>query len=151
MAEHQGRTGLRIEASVESSCAGGALAGEGGAATAAPLIDPQSIERLRQLDPSGQQGVLDRVLRAYEASLGRHLDDVALSLSTGDLDRMARAAHTLKSSSAAVGALTFAQLCADIEHVLRSLKVMPPAPQVEALIHEGARVKVAVGAMLSAK
>jgi HPt (histidine-containing phosphotransfer) domain-containing protein len=72
-------------------------------------------------------------------------------LPTGDLDRMARAAHTLKSSSAAVGALAFSQMCADIEHVLRSLKVMPPTPQVEALIHEGARVQAAVGAMLSAK
>jgi hypothetical protein len=42
-------------------------------------------------------------------------------------------------------------MCADIEHALRSLKVMPPAPQVEALIHEGARVQAAVGAMLSRK
>ncbi len=140
-----------MEAPHEAARGGGASPAPQAACTPGPVIDPQSIERLRQLDPSGQQGVLDRVLRAYESSLGRHLDDVATALPAGDLDRMARAAHTLKSSSAAVGALTFSQMCADIEHVLRSLKVMPPAPQVEALIHEGARVQAAVGAMLSRK
>ena len=127
-------------------------AARGGAAKALPPpIDPLSIERLRQLDPTGKQGVVERVLRAYEASLSRHLDDVAQALVAHDADRMARAAHTLKSSSAAVGALAFSQQCADVEHLLRADKVMPDAPQVEALIHEGARVQAAVGAMLSRK
>lgn len=140
-----------MEASEGAARGGSASPVAGMDAAATALIDPQSIERLRQLDPSGQQGVLDRVLRAYESSLGRHLDDVTRALSAGDLDRMARAAHTLKSSSAAVGALNFSQLCADIEHMLRSLKVMPPTSQVEALIHEGTRVQAAVGAMLALK
>lgn len=119
-----------------------------GGAPANALIDPQAIERLRQLDPGGQQKVLERVLQAYHTSLGRHLAEVEGALSAADADRLARAAHTLKSSSAAVGALEFAQRCADIEQGIREHRTMPDAAQVEALIHEGGRVLQAVGAML---
>ena len=114
-----------------------------------PLLDPDSIERLHQLDPSGQQGVVQRVLRAYESSLSRHLDEIAQAFAGGDSERQARSAHTLKSSSAAIGALGFAQRCADLEQLVRHDKGVPGSDLVEALIHEGRLVLVAVGAMLA--
>jgi HPt (histidine-containing phosphotransfer) domain-containing protein len=114
-----------------------------------PLIDPQAIERLRELDHGGQHGVLDRVLKAYHGSLARHLDDIAQAQATADTDRLLRAVHTLKSSSAAVGANSFSQRCADIEHAVRADRTVPVGAQVEALIHEGRQVQSAVGAMLS--
>lgn len=121
---------------------------DGGAAE--PVIDPQAIERLRDLDPGGQQGVLQRVLRAYESSLARHLADIGQAGHTAaDLDRLLRAVHTLKSSSAAVGAMAFSQRCADIEHIVRAEKCMPDAAEVEALLLEGRGVLAAVGAMLA--
>ena len=116
----------------------------------APVIDPQAIERLRELDPSGQQGVLRRVLQAYETSLGRHLGEIGQALAAGDADRLSRSAHTLKSSSAAIGAMGFSQRCADLEHHLRSEPHLPPAAELQALIDEGRRVLAAVGAMLAA-
>lgn len=112
------------------------------------MIDPEAIERLRQLDPTGQQGVLPRVLQAYETTLNRHLADVADAWSKAEADRLSRAAHSLKSSSAAVGALAFAQLCADLEQMVRDRKGLPDGALVEALIHEGRRVLRAVGDML---
>ena len=142
MASTQGPTGWRRDA------ADGLGTGGAGMGPAAPLIDPEAIERLRQLDPSGQQGVLRRVLLAYEASLTRHLSDVAEAWECADADRLGRASHTLKSSSAAVGAMTFAQHCADIEQSVREHKRLPDAALVEALIHEGRRVLRAVGDML---
>jgi HPt (histidine-containing phosphotransfer) domain-containing protein len=126
----------------------GAGNGGGGPGVPVPLIDADAIERLRQLDPTGQQGVLVRVLRAYEASLNRHLGDVGEALAAADSDRLARAAHTLKSSSAAVGAITFSQRCAEIEMTVREGKRMPESTRVEAMIHEGRRVLRAVGDML---
>lgn len=119
-----------------------------GASAMSPLIDPEAIERLRQLDPTGQQGVLRRVLQAYETSLTRHLAEVSEAAAQGDGDRLARSAHTLKSSSAAVGAMAFAQHCADAEQAVRQRQAMPDAARVEALIHEGRRVLRAVGDML---
>jgi HPt (histidine-containing phosphotransfer) domain-containing protein len=116
---------------------------------AGPLIDPQAIERLRELDPGGRHGVLPRVLKAYETSLARHLVDIGSARDAADMDRMLRAVHTLKSSSAAVGAMGFSQRCADIEHGVRAGKTMPDAAQVDALVEEGQAVLAAVGAMLA--
>ncbi|MFT3822253.1 MAG: Hpt domain-containing protein [Rubrivivax sp.] len=117
---------------------------------AAPVIDPQAIARLRELDPGGQQGVLRRVLQAYETSLGRHLVDIGQAVAAGDADRLSRSAHTLKSSSAAIGAMGFSQRCADLEHHLRGDRQLPPAAELQALIDEGRQVLAAVGAMLAA-
>ena len=128
----------------------GVAAGVGGVPTApGPLIDPQAIERLRELDPSGQQGVVGRVLQAYQASLARHLADIRTALAGADLDRLVRTAHTLKSSSAAVGATHFSQRCADVEHHVRHDKTMPETAEVQALIDEGQQVLAAVAAMLT--
>ena len=128
--------------------ADGGAHGGGGPGAQARLIDPDAIERLRQLDPTGQQGVLLRVLRAYESSLSRQLAEVTQALAQSDGDRMARAAHTLKSASAAVGAMTFSDRCADIEQTVRQHRVLPETAAVEALIHEGTLVLRAVGDML---
>ncbi len=121
-------------------------AARGGAGGAGPVLDPDAIERLRQLDPDGSQGMLERVLRAYESSLSRQLGEISGSFD--EPDRLARAAHTLKSSSAAIGALVFSQRCADVEQMLRQTRTLPTPAQLEALIHEGRRVLSAVGAML---
>lgn len=117
---------------------------------AMPVIDPEAIARLRELDPSGQQGVLQRVLRAYETSLSRHLGDIAGARDAADLDRLMRAVHTLKSSSAAVGAMAFSQRCADIELAAREARAMPDATEIETLLKQGRVVLAAVGAMLTA-
>jgi HPt (histidine-containing phosphotransfer) domain-containing protein len=122
--------------------------GGAGSVACMPVLDPDAIERLRQLDPGGSQGMLERVLRAYESSLTRQLAEIDAARNAQD--RLLRAAHTLKSSSAAVGALDFSRLCAEVEHQLRQDRIMPTPAQLEALIHEGHRVLAAVGAMLSA-
>ncbi|MBK7059080.1 MAG: Hpt domain-containing protein [Rubrivivax sp.] len=125
----------------------GADAGRPGGPSA--VIDAAAIERLRELDPGGQQGVLQRVLHAYQVSLGRHLDEMAAALPARDSDRMARSAHTLKSSSAAIGALDFSQRCADLEHCVRTGQGLPPESELQALFDEGRRVLTAVEAMLA--
>ena len=120
-----------------------------GPVAGAVLLDPESIDRLRQLDPGGQQGVLVRILQAYETSLARNLDDIADAVAAGDAERLRRAAHMLKSSSAAVGALEFAQRCADVEILTGQAGCLPGRADVEAMVHEGRRVLVAVEAMLA--
>jgi HPt (histidine-containing phosphotransfer) domain-containing protein len=61
-----------------------------------------------------------------------------------------RAVHTLKSSSAAVGAMAFSQRCADIEQAARDARAMPDATEIQALLGQGQVVLAAVGAMLTA-
>ena len=123
----------------------------GGGCSGSPqaVIDPQALERLRELDPDGRMGVLTRVLTAYRASLSRQLDDIAVAQAAGDGARLLRVVHTLKSSSAAVGANVLSGRCAALEEACRKVSGAWPDPQVEALIHEGRGVLRAVEAMLA--
>lgn len=82
-------------------------------------LDAQALARLQELDPDGRQGVVQRVLKAYDASLSRMVVQLRLQAEAPDADVVAGLAHTLKSSSASVGALALSRACADLEARLR--------------------------------
>ncbi|HEU4458211.1 MAG TPA: response regulator [Methylibium sp.] len=86
---------------------------------AAASLDAQALQRLRQLDPSGSNRLLDRVADAFETSTARLLPQLDAALAADDLDGVKHVAHTLKSSSASIGALKLSALCADIEGMIR--------------------------------
>ncbi|MEX8519152.1 MAG: response regulator [Leptothrix sp. (in: b-proteobacteria)] len=122
----------------------GAAAVEPAASTTAadePVLDPVALERLRELDPSGQNRLVERVLKAFETSierLGPQLDD---GLHTRDPAAVRHVVHTLKSSSASVGALPLSQLCSDVELQIRAgAEFSLLAPQIERVRHEMGRV-----------
>ncbi len=92
------------------------------AAPAAGVLDAQALARLRELDPTGQGGLLERVLRAFEASVARLVPQLEEGRAGGDLQAVAHVAHTLKSSSASIGALELSRLCADCEHRVREAR-----------------------------
>ncbi len=48
------------------------------------------------------------------------MNDMDQAIADGDTERLRHASHTLKSSSAAVGALAFSGLCAEIEAAARN-------------------------------
>jgi HPt (histidine-containing phosphotransfer) domain-containing protein len=50
----------------------------------------------------------------------KRLKEMEESLVTGDLEIMRRAAHTLKSSSANMGAVLLSQICKDMEEAARN-------------------------------
>jgi len=82
-------------------------------------LDATALARLRELDPDGRHGVVVRVLEAFETSLGRLLGQLRDEPDAGDAAVVAGIAHTLKSSSASVGALALSARCAEIERRLR--------------------------------
>jgi HPt (histidine-containing phosphotransfer) domain-containing protein len=90
------------------------------------------------------------VLRTYEASLERHLSTLA-SVDGGPpptLDDVARVAHTLKSSSASVGATAFAALCGVAERQAKAGDPNVLGDTLQALRDAGAQALAAVRAML---
>lgn len=115
-----------------------------------PLIDRQVLARLGDLDPGGRQGLVRRVLQTYESSLGRQLQDFMQARACGDVQQLGRIAHTLKSSSAAVGATALAQGCAAVEQGARTDGRMPAAAVLDALLAQAHAVRRAVAAMLAA-
>jgi HPt (histidine-containing phosphotransfer) domain-containing protein len=83
------------------------------------VLDAQALARLAELDPGGKAGLVKRVLATYAQSLARLLPQLQAARASADLPALRHAAHTLKSSSASVGALALSALCAEVEARLR--------------------------------
>jgi hypothetical protein len=113
------------------------------------VLDAEALQRLRQLDPDGSRGFLGQVMRTFETSLVRHLATLRDAQAQADLKRAGDVAHTLKSSSASVGALAFAQGCAAVERLARLGDPAALGAPLEGLLQEGERVLAAVRAMLA--
>ncbi|KPF49478.1 hypothetical protein D621_14685 [beta proteobacterium AAP51] len=115
---------------------------------AAVRFDPVALERLRELDPDGRHGVMQRVMTAFETSLARMLVQLQAERSGGSAAVVSSVAHTLKSSSASVGATVLSQACADIERRLRAGEPGSLDDDVERLLRAGEDALAAVRAML---
>lgn len=111
-------------------------------------FDLVALERLRELDPDGRHGVLPRVLTAFETSLSRLLVQLAAELEGGDASVVAHVAHTLKSSSASVGAAELSEACANVERRLRSGEPGSLEADIQRLLLAGEGALGAVRAML---
>jgi len=82
-------------------------------------LDEAALARLRELDPDGRHGVVPRVLTAYETALVRQIAQLRTELVSPQSQALAVLAHTLKSSSASVGALPLARACESLERRVR--------------------------------
>jgi signal transduction histidine kinase/CheY-like chemotaxis protein/HPt (histidine-containing phosphotransfer) domain-containing protein len=78
-------------------------------------INIRFLEQFRQLDPSGGQGLIKKLLRIFLESAGNTLQQIDLAIAAGDADGLRRAAHGLKSSAANVGAETVSGLSRQLE------------------------------------
>jgi HPt (histidine-containing phosphotransfer) domain-containing protein len=119
---------------------------EGSAAQ--PVLDAASMAELRSLDPDGKAQLVKRVLATYQASLAKLVEQLRVARADGAWDQVSRVAHTLKSSSASIGALALSALCADIERLLRAGDSDSALPLLELFHAEVLRVDAAVGQTL---
>lgn len=106
----------------------------------APALDPQALDALRELDPDGTAGLLRRVFEAYLASLRELLGRLRDAQQRGDAPAMRLAVHTLKSSSASVGALALSRQCAATETALRDGRLDAAQALADGVRAEAARV-----------
>jgi HPt (histidine-containing phosphotransfer) domain-containing protein len=113
-----------------------------------PRLDAAALERLQELDPDGRQGVVRRVLEAYETSLQRMLLQLAAERHSGNPQTVSNIAHTLKSSSASVGALALSTVCHEVERRRRGGDAVGLDGDVAQIVAEGEAALAAVRAML---
>ena len=113
-----------------------------------PVLDAACMAELRALDPDGKAQLVKRVLATYQASLAKLVAQLQLARTEGAWDQVSRVAHTLKSSSASIGALALSSLCADIERLLRAGDNAAVVPLLELFHAEVVRVDAAVGQTL---
>jgi two-component system sensor histidine kinase/response regulator len=95
-------------------------------ATAAPpaqardVINRHALENIRALSEDRGDALVNRVISAYVADTPQHLSTLRHAIDALDALSLRKAAHSLKSSSANVGAETLAQMCKEMEHLGRT-------------------------------
>lgn len=117
-------------------------------AAATPVLDAACMAELRALDPDGKAHLVKRVLATYQASLAKLVAQLQVARADGAWDQVSRVAHTLKSSSASIGALALSSLCADIERLLRAGDSASALSLIDQFQAEVRRVDDAVGQTL---
>ena len=116
---------------------------------AAPvLLDEMALDKLRELDPDGRRGVVNRVLTAFESSLSRWISQLERQPDPAEATAVAHIAHTLKSSAASVGAKDLARACADVELRLRNGDPVDLRLEVGRMVTLGHAALAAIRAML---
>jgi HPt (histidine-containing phosphotransfer) domain-containing protein len=72
--------------------------------------------------------LIAELIEIFLADAPQRLHDISKGLSSGDLKTVERAAHTLKSSSANIGAVGLSNLCREMEQIAREKKLdaIPP-------------------------
>ena len=113
------------------------------------VLDADALARLRDLDPSGKTQLLERVLKAFETSSTRLSLQFKEARERSDMAGIRHVVHTLKSSSASIGALALARICAEIETSIRNGAVADLAPRLDAMDRELVAVLQAVTSMLT--
>ena len=121
----------------------------GSAALPASVLDATALERLQALDPTGKNQLMSRVLEAFDTSLARLMPQLAQAQATQDCAVIRHVAHTLKSSSASIGALHLATLCSELEAAARAVELEGLDAQVNAMRTEAERVSLALKQRLS--
>jgi len=84
------------------------------------VLDRSTLEALRKLRRDGQTDLVAQVLRIYLAESPRLAETVRTAAGASDATALTKAAHTLKSSSANIGARRFSTLCAQLQNLGRT-------------------------------
>ena len=106
---------LFAERGFQSTGAGRSETGSSASDCEAEVIDEHALQPIRQLEQAGRVGLLERVLEQFKSESVQVLADLRESCRAADAEATRRAAHTLKSASAHVGALRLSRMCRDIE------------------------------------
>ncbi|MBX9894524.1 MAG: response regulator [Nitrosomonas sp.] len=71
---------------------------------AMPALNPTRLNQIRELDPSGSDSLLHKILQAYLESAESNVRQLAQAIANDDAESLRQSAHALKSSSGNVGA-----------------------------------------------
>jgi two-component system sensor histidine kinase/response regulator len=82
-------------------------------------LDGKILSEIRSLQREGAPDLLDKVIRAYVSEAPNLLERLINAVEQGDALETYKAAHTLKSSSANIGALSLAELFKKLEALAR--------------------------------
>jgi CheY-like chemotaxis protein/HPt (histidine-containing phosphotransfer) domain-containing protein len=123
--------------------------------SAAPLqdgdrdaLDGTVIERIRDMERRGAARLLERLIETYLGTAAKLVADTERALEKDDAPALRQAVHTLKSSSANLGAARLARCCAELEALARAGRVLAARQDWPVARDEYRRVVRALQAMV---
>lgn len=114
------------------------------------VFEEVAVQRLVELDPDGRNHLLERVTKMFANSVDKYVGQLEDAWRAGDLKTVRDVAHTMKSSSANLGALKLSHSCVEIETVIREQTGDDLGPLIIALQNEANRVLAALPLLLEA-
>ncbi len=113
-----------------------------------PVIDRNALDQINELDPEQDGSLLNSIIDTYVENAEVLMLELSEAAEQDDLATAVRAAHSLKSSSANVGARRLSGLCATMEKHGRDGNIEPISVNIDRAWKE---YKIAVKELLSNK
>jgi HPt (histidine-containing phosphotransfer) domain-containing protein len=108
------------------------------------VIEREALASIRALQRPGAPDLVRKVIDKYLDSSSRLLENLRRAVSNGDTRAVVQAAHSLKSSSANVGAARLAAQCKELEAEARDNRIGDPQTQLGELETEYQAVRTAL-------
>ncbi|WEF35477.1 response regulator [Pseudoduganella chitinolytica] len=111
-------------------------------------LNRRALDAIRALSADKGEALLQRVIEAFVADTPTHLQTLRAALTDANTAGLRRAAHSLKSASANVGADSLAQLCKDMEQLGRNDSTAGAPALLAGMEREFHAVRLALEAIL---
>jgi CheY-like chemotaxis protein/HPt (histidine-containing phosphotransfer) domain-containing protein len=112
-----------------------------------PILNLRVLENFRQLQISGEPDLLHQLIDLYLADVPERLNVLRQALAQGDAARLAQTAHSLKGSSANIGAQRVARVCLELERCGKANDLSAAAEHLATLEQELERARQALSQM----
>jgi HPt (histidine-containing phosphotransfer) domain-containing protein len=112
-------------------------------------VDRKVLDQYRDIDPAGGQGLALRILRIYIDSASETWRGIEQAIAGRDAEALRLGAHSLKSSSASVGAQALANLLRELETLAKAARMDEAGILFASMQGEYARVLAALHDILA--
>lgn len=113
------------------------------------VIDPQSIENLRALNPDDGDEFLREIAGIFFEDTPNRIAELDQSLASGDLSKFTRAAHSIKGSSSNLGAMALRAAAEKLEQQAIARGLADVATHLAAVKAEFSRAHAELSALIA--
>jgi PAS domain S-box-containing protein len=111
---------------------------------APPVLDSRVLNSLRQMAGTKAATILRQIIDHYREDAPQQLQDIRDAVAAGDAQALRQSAHTLRSSSANLGAINLSHLCKELEMMGRAGTTTNAPEWIAQVEVEYEKVKVAL-------
>lgn len=109
---------------------------------AGSAIDWARLDEMRRMEEQGMPGLAVRLVRMYLENSQRLLGELQTAMDGADAEAVRRAAHSIKSTSANVGANILSQLARTLEHAAQTAEWKADQAVVDQIVAEHGRARL---------